>query len=79
MAKEGGRLMRKRFFSRGFIQTPRSFVTPVTWGCVCPCSDPEFWLSKEGAIETLEEYKQILKEDISEVEKRIQELRKNGD
>ena len=79
MAKAGTRLMRKRFVPKGFTQTPRSLVTPVTWGCGCPCSGSEFWLSKEDAIEALEEYKQILKEDISEVEKRIKEIRKKGD
>ncbi|MDF1613109.1 hypothetical protein [Stygiobacter electus] len=71
MVKAGARLMRKRFFSREFIQTPRNLVTPVSWGCGCRYCDPELWLSKEDAIEALEEYKQILKENTSEVEKRI--------
>ena len=77
--KAGGRLMRKRFFLRGFIQAPSSFAAPIILGCGCPCAYPEFSSSKAYAIESLEEYEQILKEEMSEVERRIQELRKKGD
>jgi len=49
----------------------------MAWGCSCGC--PGFWLTREEALTSLEEYKRTLEDEIKEVEKRIEEMKRGGD
>jgi len=49
----------------------------MAWGCLCGC--PGFWLTREEALTSLEEYKRTLEDEIKEVEKRIEEMKRGGD